>query len=392
MKIQSFVFLLSAFIFFKIAVFLSAETLPPLGSAVPSNIDEMWGGFDPRKEPLNIEILKEWEQEGVVLRIIRYQIGVFKEKKSMMAAIYGFPKNSPKIPGLLQVHGGGQYADYKAVLTNAKRGYATLSIAWAGRISAPNYMVTPKEVKLFWANDTQNPKYKLTTDWGNLDAYHAPSRNGKDAFPSIPVAEWTLDSVVSPRNNSWFLVALAGRRGLTFLERQPEVNGEMLGVYGHSMGGKLTVMIAGSDKRVKAAVPSCGGISDRYNDNKLHLTTVSDPPSLRRISCPILFLSPANDFHGRIVDLSTAVSEIKSREWRVSCSPHHNHQDTAEYEVATQIWFDHHLKRKFETPRTPKVVLQLPANKLPRLTVTPDPERMVKRGRNLFYSTWSSSN
>ena len=155
-----------------------------------------------------------------------------------MAGIYGFPKGQKKLPALLQVHGGGQYASHQAVLTNAKRGYSTLSIAWAGRISAPGYMVTPNEVKLFWANKTDDPKYKLTTDWGALDAYHAPSRNGRDAFPSIPVAEWTLDPVVSPRNNSWFLITLGGRRGLTFLEQQPEVDAEKMGVYGHSMGGK----------------------------------------------------------------------------------------------------------------------------------------------------------
>ena len=45
-------------------------------------------------------------------------------------------------------------------------GYATLSIAWAGRISAPGYQVTPNEVKLFWEGKTDDPKYKLTTDWG----------------------------------------------------------------------------------------------------------------------------------------------------------------------------------------------------------------------------------
>jgi len=76
-----------------------------------------------------------------------------------------------------------------------------------------------------------------------------------------------LDAVESPRNNGWFLATLGARRGLTFLERQPEVDGNKLGVYGHSMGGKLTVLTAGSDKRVKAAAPSCGGISDRYSAN-----------------------------------------------------------------------------------------------------------------------------
>ena len=227
----------------------------------------------------------------------------------MMAGVYGFPKGgaAEKIPGLLQIHGGGQYADYKSVLTNAKRGYATLSIAWAGRISAPNYRVSPNEVKLFWDGKIKDPKYRITTDWGALDAYHAPSRYGKDAFPSIPVENWTMDPVESPRNNSWFLITLAARRGLTFLERQPQVDPAKLGVYGHSMGGKLTVLTAGSDKRVIAAAPSCGGISDRYSSNPLHLATVSDPPSLKKISCPIVFLSPSNDFHGRINDLRTAI-------------------------------------------------------------------------------------
>ena len=97
------------------------------------------------------------------------------------------------------------------------------------------------------------------------------------------------------------------------------------------MGGKLTVLTSGSDDRVKAAAPSCGGISDRYSSNSLHLSTVSDPPSLHKISCPIVFLSPANDFHGRINDLPSTISEIRSAEWRVTCSPHHNHQDTPPY-------------------------------------------------------------
>ena len=64
--------------------------------------------------------------------------------------------------------------------------------------------------------EKNDPLYKLTTDWGALDAYHAPSRYGKDAFPSIPVAEWTLDPVKSPRNNAWFLITLAGRRWADF--------------------------------------------------------------------------------------------------------------------------------------------------------------------------------
>ena len=365
---------------------LFVDTLPELKTGeAPQTWNDTWKGFDPRAEPLDVEILKEWEEDNIVLKVLRYRIGVFKGRRAMMAGAYGYPKGGEDLPGLLQIHGGGQYADYKAPLTNAKRGYASLSISWAGRISAPGYRVSPNEVKLFWEGKVEDPRYKITTDWGALDAYHAPSRNGKDAFPSIPVADWTLDPIESPRNNSWFLATLGARRGLTFLERQPEIDADKLGVYGHSMGGKLTVLTAGSDKRVKAAAPSCGGISDRYTANPLHLLTVSDPPSLKEITCPIIFLSPSNDFHGRINDLETSIEEIKSKNWRVTCSPHHNHQDTAEYEVATQLWFDQHLKQSFQLPETPNLKLFLPSGKSPVVTLGIDESREIS-AIDVFYT------
>ena len=352
----------------------SQETLPPLNHGkAPSTFDEMWAGFDPRKEPLEVEILKQWEEEGVVLKVLRYRIGVFKGQKAMMAAVYGCPKGAKGLPGLLQIHGGGQFADWHAPLTNAKRGYATISIAWAGRISAPGYNVGPDEVKLFWDGKTGDPKYKITTDWGALDGYHAPCRNPKNEFSRVSAAPWTIDSVESPRNNSWFLCVMGARRALTFLEQQPEVNKNKLGVYGHSMGGKLTVMTAAADQRIKAAAPSCGGLSDRGGDAPLYRATVGDAAQLPHIACPIVFLSPANDFHGRINDLPKAVAEIKSAQWRITCSPHHNHQDTEPYQVAGLLWFDQCLKGSFAFPATPEGSLMLKtATGVPRFTVRPD--------------------
>ena len=355
------------------------ESLPALKDGkAPQTYDDLWAGFDPRAEPLDIEVLKEWEQEGVVLRVVRYRIGIFKGRKTMMAAIYGFPKAGTRLPGLVQIHGGGQSADANAILTNAKRGYATISIAWAGRISAPGYMVNGEVVKLFWDGKTSDPNYKLTTDWGALDAYHAPCRNEKNFFAATAFAAWTLDSVESPRNNPWFLCTLGARRALTFLEQQPEVNPEKLGVYGHSMGGKLTVMTAAADPRVKAAAPSCGGLSDRTSASPLYCATINDEVSLKRISCPIIFLSPSNDFHGRIDDLQKALGEIKSKDWRVTCSPHSNHQDLPEYEVAGPLWFDEFLKGTFEYPQTPGGSLELKtAGGIPSFTANPDASKTV---------------
>ncbi|MGI9473538.1 MAG: dienelactone hydrolase family protein [Rubripirellula sp.] len=351
----------------------------------PANFREMWSGFDPRQEPLEVETLDEWEVDGVVLRVVRFRIGVFRGQPAKLAAIYGFPKGQRNLPGLLQIHGGGQYADEKACIANAKRGYATLSIAWAGRISSSKYPVSPSVVQLFWDKKMDDPLYRLTTDWGAVDGYHAPSRNQGNQFPSAKAAAWTIDAVESPRNSGWFLCAVAARRALTFLERQPEVDKARLGVYGHSMGGKLTVLAA-VDDRVKAAAPSCGGISDRYNESELFRETLGDDVSLAEITSPIIFLSPANDFHGRIGDLSKAVGEIQSPQWRVTCSPHHGHQDTASFEVATLLWFDEHLKRTFKTPATPTATMALnTTDGVPTLTVIAD-DSMPMRSVDVYYT------
>ena len=358
------------------------ETLPLLKDGrAPQNLEQLWAGFDPRAELLETEVLHEWEDEGVVLRIVRFRTGIFKGTKATLVAIYGFPRQESqtgtRLPGLVQIHGGGQYADHKACLINAKRGYATVSLAWAGRISAPEYRVSPAEVKLFWEGKTDDARYRVTTDWGAVDGYHAPGRNPGNHFPGVKPAAWTLDEVESPRNSGWFLCAVAARRALTFLEHQPEVDPDRLGVYGHSMGGKLTVLTS-TDPRVKAAAPSCGGISDRYNQSQLFRSTLGDDVSLKQISCPIIFLSPANDFHGRLGNLPTAIEEISSQDWRVTCSPHHNHQDTADYEVATLLWFDQHLKGTFETPQTPETELKLKTSDgVPVFNVKPDTSRPV---------------
>lgn len=369
------------------SLLVADESLPPLrdGNA-PQNFEELWSGYDPRKEPLQTEVLKEWEEDGVVLRVVRFRIGVFKGQKAMLAGIYGFPKGETKLPGLLQIHGGGQYADSKAPLTNAKRGYASISISWAGRISAPGYSVTPDGVALFWAGKKDDPKYRVTTDWGALDGYHAPCRYSQDGFQNVAPRDWTLDAVESPRNNAWFLCALSARRALTFLEQQPEVDPARLGVYGHSMGGKLTVMTAATDSRVKVAAPSCGGTSDRTKGNALYLATLSDGVYLRHITCPIVFLNPANDFHARINDMEKALGEIQTKEWRITCSPHHNHQDTEPYQVAGPLWFDQYFKGAFQWPKTPEASLALKtSNGVPALTVKPDSSRQIL-GVDVFFT------
>ncbi len=359
----------------------------PRSAGIPRNVTELWEGyaeFD-KATPLAVEVLKAWEQDGLSCRLIRYQTGVFKGAPSKVAAFYAFPKGGQKLPALLQLHGGGQSASLESAVADAKRGYASLSLNWGGN-----------KLNFGRSKETYDGPQ---TDWGQLDATHPPQRNSKNHFAgALTPDEFTLDSVESPRNSNWFVVLIAARRAITYLEQQPEVDGARIGVYGHSMGGKLTTDLAGIDPRVKAAVPSCGGAGDilesqtdlpgcaKKNIPEMELSCVSDNAYIPRITCPVLWLSPVNDFHAHIDHMAWNWRNLPDNRLRFSMAPHLNHRHTDEHAITQLLWFEQHLKGAFALPQTPRFDLKLKtADGVPILTVTPDGSLPVKRV-DIYYS------
>ena len=151
---------------------LAFSFLPALArsSEIPQTVAELWAGFAEldKATTLETEILKAWEQDGVVCRIVRYQVGVFKGTPARVAAFYAFPKGGTKLPALLSMHGGGQSAGLDSVVTDAQRGYAGLAINWGGnKLNFGRTRVT-----------YDGPQ----TDWGKLDATHPPQRNKVNHF------------------------------------------------------------------------------------------------------------------------------------------------------------------------------------------------------------------
>ena len=53
---------------------------------VPQSVIDLWADFDPRKDTLETEIIREWKEDGGVFRHVRYLIGHFKGKLARMAA------------------------------------------------------------------------------------------------------------------------------------------------------------------------------------------------------------------------------------------------------------------------------------------------------------------
>jgi len=346
-----------------------------LGSAgaedkAPASVEALWTDIDPGAEPLDVRSVRQWKEDGLLLSYVTFHVGTFKGRAARIAAFYGRPRGGRKLSGLLHLHGGGQRAFLHEVRYYARRGYACLSINWGGR-----------EMEGAQPGDPN-------TDWGAVD----PTQQNVSGYSNLQPGEKYLDGFESPRNNNWYLLTIAGRRGLTFLERQPGVDPGRLGVYGHSMGGNLTVYVAGTDRRVKAAAPSVGGQGFRTMRWKLlpeqrrqvpngaielFRATIGFQAYASRIRAPLLWLGATNDFHGIMDDTYRTGALIPHADVRYSFAPHLNHRFTPAFAVTRPLWLDQHLKGAFTFPPMPGSRLLLDG--VPRFVVTPSSSQPIVR-------------
>ena len=358
---------------------------------IPQSVAELWADFDPRRDPIKTEVIREWKEDGAVLRHVRYFIGSFKGKPARMAAVYGFPEGTKeKLPAVMHIHGGGQRGSVSEVKLLVARGYAALSVNWGGSGNGKAPFNTCEKA------EPGDPN----TDWGAVD----PSQLNVPGYSSmLPGPKHVYEDRENPKNNNWYLLTLGCRRGLTFLEQQPEVDPQKLGVHGWSMGGNLTMYVAGTDDRVKAAVPGVGGQGWRWQgrdylggkaqqeqikgDIEVFKRTLSFESYSPLIHCPVLHRSGTNDFHGWMDDVYRTNELIKSQPTRYSWAPHLNHRTIPEVAVAMPLWFDHFLKGGPALPETPQSELRLKSNDdVPMLRVRPDAQTLRVARVAIYYS------
>ena len=126
------------------------------------------------------------------------------------------------VPGVVQAHGLGGYAEEShATGTAALLGMAVIAYTGPGGGTVPD---------------------------NTSEGLPASYQDGYRMFDTIPDAR-----------GSWFWGhAVAAMRGLTCLAARPNVDGDKLGITGFSAGGVASLMVAGVDPRVTAAVPLSG--------------------------------------------------------------------------------------------------------------------------------------
>ena len=332
---------------------------------VPQTVTETWADYDPRAEPLEVELIRETIGDGIVLRHVRYVVGTFGDRKTRVAAFYAFPQGAKNLPALVQVHGGGQFARKEAVRFWASRGYACIAVNWGEKV----------------IDQPADPN----TDWAGIAAGFLDPKHHNGVEPG----DATIHDREHPWNSSWLLYSAAARRAITFLEQQAEADSERIGLMGHSMGGRLTVLTA-IDSRVKAASPSVGGSGFLYENiagipesdrsmsvdqgRELYLKTLDCKDYWPLIQCPLMFLGATNDFNSPMEFVVRGFRRLPDpNTGAMSFTPHMNHRFTVDNYAARVRWFDTHLKGDFVFPKTAVAQLYLKTdNGIPQFTVRPD--------------------
>ncbi|MEZ6067411.1 MAG: dienelactone hydrolase family protein [Planctomycetaceae bacterium] len=359
-------------------------------ATIPQSVADLWADFDPRQDPIQAEVIREWRDDGCVFRHVRYLIGTFKGQPARMAAIYGFPEGAQRLPAVMHIHGGGQRGSLPEVKLLARRGYAALSVNWGGDGDGKPPFNSPD------AAEPGDPN----TDWGAVD----PTQINASHYNSIlPGPLQFFEDHEHPKNCNWYLLTLGCRRGLTFLEQQPEVDPTRLGVHGYSMGGNLTMYVAGTDDRVKAAVPAVGGAGWRWQPHQLldgvvqldHVQgsvetfahTLGFESYAPLITCPVLHRSATNDFHGWMDDVYRTNALIEAQPTRYSWAPHFNHRLIPSVAVTMPLWLDQHLKGGPALPETPASAIEFDTpDRVPLLRVTPDSRTLSVARVEVYYS------
>lgn len=344
----------------------------------PATPMAVWGPLQAaiENDPLNTEINQTFSVDGITVQLLRYDLGTLTGTQTSgspkIAAYYVFPTAGANVPGIVDIHGGGQRANLSIAGYWARQGYACLSIDWGGHELVPG---------------------KPSTDWDGIPAgFIRPgvtqAVHHERVDPDLYIDGATLYSEPHPMNNSFLLNAYAARRGLTFLAQQPNVDATKLGLTGHSMGG-ITTVTASIDPRVKAATPSVGGTGWTYEDlwglpntasfrDTQHLELYQSAVAVQSywplIQAPTLFLEASNDFNAPFDSLQPSMDLLPATtERRIAVATHYNHQFDDASEAARVLWQMSKLGNSFDLPQTPATVLDLTQSSgIPKLRILPD--------------------
>ena len=295
----------------------------------PTTPEAVWADFDPRKEPLEIEVMKRWAEHGSIFTEFTFTGMTHEGSKVRVYAISGVPEGKDHLPGILHIHGGGQTVNPQWLRFWNDRGYAALTFNWGGA----------------W------PNREKFTDWGKLT-----QGNHRDAGAMAMATE------PSVRASSWYLWTRISRRALHLpgatAGRGPRPSRDL-----RRLDGWHHRLAAGGDgssgqggmchlRSWLEHLPRRGGLPRSESGGrrtKLWRNTMESESYARLVKCPVLFLDATNDQHGNMDRSFQTLSRVPT-EVRWAFTPRYRHHIAAEQGADLPLWMDAYLKRREAVP------------------------------------------
>ncbi len=174
--------------------------------------------FDnPRQTLRGLTLLDVWDVSYISYEVVDGQLHPIR-----MRAFAARPAGADGIPGIVQAHGLGGFAEPAHA-----EGPAALTGAFVIAYTGP----------------------------GGGDA----PENTSEGLPAGHAEGYRMFDVLDDARGSWFWAhGVAAMRALTCVENHPAVDRDRLGMTGYSAGAVATLMAAGVDDRIRAAVPLSG--------------------------------------------------------------------------------------------------------------------------------------
>lgn len=349
-----------------LAAVTSAEARDTAYAAVTSMIKQTYADFDPRKDPLGIEMIREWDEGDIHIEQLYFTGQIIDGVKTRVYAYRGAPRTGEKLPGVLYCHGGGQTAYLQWVEFWAKRGYVCVSFDFSGD-----------------TNKYGLPEYSREhfTKWGSAVEKMMAESAGKPADQR------------SAKGDSWYHFCLAAMRSMTLLESHPRVDRNRLGAYGVSAGGYMCWQLAAIDPRVKTIVPIYGagsafrdanGVRPREVTSEMALAKYQEGPGNPEfyaplVKCPVFYLTATNDGSFNLDHSFDTVNALDSKVVRFLYTPQCSHHIEPAESPSLPMWMDWQLKGKGSRwPETPEITIAS-AGGMPQIRVKPDSSSTVDR-------------